>query len=185
MKNTWIAALSATALLTACNAPTEDAQTQAPEVHEDHADHSDHDAHDHAEHDAAPSLVPDETGFGFAKTMIRTPPGGRDVTAGYFDIVSATDDAITAARTDAVSSIELHTHVDEDGVMVMKKLDEVVLPAGEVVSFKPKGLHLMLFGADGLELDQTVVLTLEFASGATRDVEFKVKNLTIDMNHDH
>lgn len=193
MKTTWIFAIAASALLVACNPAAEDEASHADHMdhasHEDHADHVDHDhaEHDHSDHDMHEdaALIPDESGFGIAKMMIRTPPGGRDVTGGYFDIVSASDDAIIGASSEAFSSIELHTHLDEDGVMVMKKLDDVPLKAGEVVSFKPKGLHLMLFGADGLELDQTVEVTFEFASGRTLIVDFPVQNLTIQMNHAH
>lgn len=166
MKANWLVAASAAALLIACS-PAEDAAHSAPET------------------ETAPVLAPDETGFGVAGAMIRPPPGGRDVTAGYFDIVSANDDALVAASSPAVSSIELHTHIDEDGVMVMKKLDEIGLPAGQVVSFKPKGLHLMMFGADGLEMGQDVEVVLEFASGASKTMTFVVKDPLIGMIGEH
>ena len=57
--------------------------------------------------------------------------------------------------------VEMHETVIKDGVSRMSALEEVVLPAGATVEFKPGGKHLMLM-RPGDNLD---AVTLEFHSG--------------------
>ncbi len=105
---------------------------------------------------------------------IRPPLGGKTITAGYFTMVSPIDDALIGARADFAETIELHDHVMADGMMQMRKVNEVPAPAGSPVSFAPHGLHLMIFGVDGLVENETRKVTLVFSSGAEVDAEFSV-----------
>ena len=73
------------------------------------------------------------------------------------------DDALLAVETDAAVAIELHETRIEDGQATMITLDEVPLPAGETVRFRPGGLHLMMIGpSDDVVLGSSFELTLEF-----------------------
>jgi periplasmic copper chaperone A len=73
------------------------------------------------------------------------------------------DDRLVAATTPAALGVEVHETTIEDDRAVMRERDDVELPAGETVSFRPGHLHLML-----VVPDQTVTvgasfdLTLEF-----------------------
>jgi periplasmic copper chaperone A len=66
--------------------------------------------------------------------------------AGYFTIHGGAD-AVTlrAVQTDAAVRLELHESVLEGGVMEMRPIESVDVPAGETVSFKPGGKHVMLW----------------------------------------
>ena len=59
------------------------------------------------------------------------------------------DDRLVGADTDAAIAIEIHrTSIEADGRAVMRPLDDVLLPAGQTVDFRPGGLHLMLVVPD-------------------------------------
>jgi len=59
------------------------------------------------------------------------------------------DDRLLGADTDAALAIEVHrTVIEADGRAYMRMLDDVLLPAGESVAFRPGDLHLMLVVPD-------------------------------------
>jgi len=73
------------------------------------------------------------------------------------------DDALVGVETDAALAIELHeTRIAEDRA-TMVSLDEVPLPAGQTVRFRPGGLHLMMIApSDEVALGTTFEVTLRF-----------------------
>lgn len=76
-----------------------------------------------------------------------TPPGA---TTGviYFKIVNhgSTDDRLLRVDADVAKKVELHESREENGVMTMRPLEAVNVPAGAAVSFAPGGKHVMLMG---------------------------------------
>lgn len=78
-------------------------------------------------------------------TMTARQPG-----AAYFVLTNEgeTDDRLVAAApVDFAEAAEIHTHINDDGVMRMRPLaDGLVIPAGQTVAFEPGGLHVMMFG---------------------------------------
>lgn len=76
------------------------------------------------------------------------------------------DDALVAAHAQVSDVVELHTHIDDGGVMRMRRVDRIPLPAGGRVALRPGGLHVMFIGlkaplAEGMRFD----LTLDFEKG--------------------
>ena len=72
-------------------------------------------------------------------------------------------DRLLGARTDIAERVELHTHHMEGGMMTMREVRSVELPARSRIDFKPHGLHLMLVGlkqplVNGGHFGLTVVL---------------------------
>lgn len=67
--------------------------------------------------------------------------------AAYLRIVNsgAKADKLLSATTPAAKRAELHTHEHVDGVMRMRQVKSVEVPAKGEVAFKPGGLHVMLF----------------------------------------
>lgn len=67
--------------------------------------------------------------------------------AAYLRIVNsgAKADKLLSASTPAAKRAELHTHEHVDGVMRMRQVKFVEVPAKGEVAFKPGGLHVMLF----------------------------------------
>ena len=94
---------------------------------------------------------------------VREPIPGRMMSAAYLTITNPSDSdrVLTSVTADWAGLIEIHTHLHEDGVMRMRQLPSLVIPAGETVTFEPGGLHLMLFRLK-LPLAEALTMTLCF-----------------------
>ncbi len=79
----------------------------------------------------------------------------------------ASDDRLIAASTAKAGVVEIHEgFVDENGVMQMRKVDGISVPAGQMVQLKPGGYHIMLMQLNGpLSLGETFDVTLDFENG--------------------
>lgn len=108
---------------------------------------------------------------------IREAPPGRDVTAAYLRIRNPDAEELTlvAAACPAAGRVELHEHRHEDGMMRMRQVARVVVPAGGTEAFEPGGLHLMLFDWDGRPAGSRVPLTLVTGTGETLELEATVR----------
>src|SRR5437868_2121744 len=62
----------------------------------------------------------------------------------YVDLTSATDAVLIAASTPVAARAELHSMTMDGGVMRMRGLPRVELPAGKTVKFTPGAMHVML-----------------------------------------
>lgn len=103
---------------------------------------------------------------------------GVPVSGAYMSLATTdgADHVLIAARSDAAESVELHNHVMEDGMMKMRKMETVALPAGTTVAFEPGGLHVMLIGLTGpLAAGDQIGIELEFEDGSRKPVIFDVK----------
>jgi copper(I)-binding protein len=86
------------------------------------------------------------------------------------------DDVLLSAETDAAEAAELHeSKMDDKGVMRMKPLDRLDLPAGEAAVLAPGGKHLMLIGMkEGVAVGDEISLTLTFEKSDSRTIEVEV-----------
>jgi hypothetical protein len=92
--------------------------------------------------------------------------------------------ALVAAETPSAGVVELHTHVHEDGMMKMRKVDKIEIPAGQTVALKPGGLHVMLIGLkEKLEPGQEVHMNLIFDKGGKEHIMAPVRAITPSMAH--
>ncbi|HMO59400.1 MAG TPA: copper chaperone PCu(A)C [Roseiflexaceae bacterium] len=57
-----------------------------------------------------------------------------------------TPDRLLAADTPVAAAVELHAAIDDAGVMRMRPVEAIEIPAGGEVRLQPGGLHLMLIG---------------------------------------
>jgi copper(I)-binding protein len=93
----------------------------------------------------------------------------------YLTIQSPTPDRLVAASTPVAKSAELHTMSMSGGVMQMRSVPGIDIPAGQPVSLKPGGEHIMLMGLDhALREGQHFPLTLTFEKAGTREVSVAV-----------
>lgn len=111
---------------------------------------------------------------------VRATPPGTEVSAGYFELRNEGDDAVVLVGGDAefAGAVELHDHIDDDGVMRMREMDAVTVEAGSQVTFAPGGRHVMFLGldvAEPLEPDTRVRYTLKFEDGSTLEVDADVR----------
>ena len=94
------------------------------------------------------------------------------------------DDALVAVDTDAAVGIELHETRIADDRATMVSLEEVPLPAGETVRFRPGGLHLMMIAPDDeVVLGATFDLTLRFDRSEAITTTAEVRDL-LDLAED-
>jgi copper(I)-binding protein len=107
--------------------------------------------------------------------------------AAYFTIVNsgASDDRLIAASSPVAEKSELHTTIDDNGVMKMRPLAAIVVKAGERVELKPGGMHLMLTGLKApLKVGQSFPLTLTFEKAGPVTVTVGVEKAGAASGHD-
>lgn len=116
-------------------------------------------------------------GLAVNDAYIRAPIPGQSVTVGYLWLCnfSESDELLVDVRSPQAEKVEIHTHLHENGMMKMRKLNELALGAGEHHAFKPHGLHLMVFNLQSKI--ETVELVFTFASGRSVTAQAKVKSL--------
>ena len=98
--------------------------------------------------------------------------------AAYMTLVNtgAETDRLLSAFGDVAETIELHTHLLENNVMKMRKVDAIEVAPGEPTALKPGGLHVMLIGLKKpLVAGQTFPLTLKFEKAGEVPVQVMVR----------
>ena len=91
---------------------------------------------------------------------------------------SAADVTIVSVTTPAAGVAELHEMRDEDGVMRMRKVPGITIPAHGTLTLRPGGLHIMLFRLVApLAPGSTVPLVLSAADGRAIALTADVRSL--------
>lgn len=94
--------------------------------------------------------------------------------------------ALVAASSDVSEVTELHTHVHDNGVMRMRPVKSIPIPAHGETALKPGGYHIMLIRLKKpLKPGDTVHLTLTFKDGSTKHISAPVKMIHTGMGHMH
>lgn len=109
------------------------------------------------------SLTLGAAGLEIGDPYVRAVPPGQPNSAAFMSLrnTSTEDRALIGAESPAAEVVELHTHVEEGGMMRMRRIERITLPAGETTTLAPGGLHIMLIGLKSdLAPGQTVDLTL-------------------------
>lgn len=97
-------------------------------------------------------------------------------TGAYLRITSQTPAKLVGVKTPAAGTVEIHQTKMEGGVMRMRRVEAIDLPAGEPVELKPGGYHVMLMQvARPLKEGETVPLTLIIESKNGRQEEVLVQ----------
>lgn len=76
---------------------------------------------------------------------VRASNPGQSVGAAYITLSSAQDVTLVYVETERAGSVEMHSMTMENGIMKMRSMEELPVPAGKPVKLAPGGLHLMLF----------------------------------------
>lgn len=117
---------------------------------------------------------------------VRAPIPGMANTVGYIKLKNTTnaDIVLTHAMSDIAEKVEYHNHIMGSGVMKMVKLDQLVIPARQSVTFQSGGLHLMFLGLTKKQnFPSKVSVKLIDKLGAEYPVTMDVKS--IKMQHHH
>ncbi len=113
------------------------------------------------------------------KAYVLPPFPGRDVAAGFFTLqnTGGADRLMSASSPDS-SSVEIHNHIDDNGVMRMRRIDGVTIETDGVVRFEPGSYHLMLFGVNFKDGQSNIDVALTYEKSG-------VVNLTLPIRqHD-
>ena len=113
---------------------------------------------------------------------VRGTVAGQKATGAYMGLKSSADARLVSATSPAAKIVEVHEMAMADGVMRMRAIDALALPAGKAVELKPGGYHVMLIDlAKPLSPGEQVpiTLTIQAADGkkSTIDVKAVVREL--------
>ncbi len=108
---------------------------------------------------------------------------GQKATGAFMNLTSATDVTLVSASSPAAKVVEIHEMTMDGGVMKMRAVDRLALPAGKPVGLRPGGYHVMLMDITGqLKDGEMVDVSLTFADKdgkkSTQQVKVPVKALT-------
>jgi hypothetical protein len=101
----------------------------------------------------------------------RATPAKAENGIAFLTIRSPAADRLISASSPVAKKVELNTMAMEDMVMKMRPIASLDVPAGQPVTLKPGGDHIMLLGLTGpLREGQSFPLTLTFEKAGTRAV---------------
>ncbi len=108
---------------------------------------------------------------------VRATIAQQKTTGAFMKLSSAQGARIVSASSPAASMVEIHEmKMAEGGVMQMRAVETLELPAGQTVALAPGGFHVMLMGLKApIKLGDTVSLSLvvEGADKKRQTVEIK------------
>ncbi|MFT4097879.1 MAG: copper chaperone PCu(A)C [Rhodoblastus sp.] len=108
----------------------------------------------------------------------RATPAGAPVGAGYVTLknVGGAADKLLSATADVAGKVEIHEMSMDGGVMKMRPIAGLEIPAGKSVELKPGGYHIMFMGLkQPLKAGDTIKGTLTFEKAGAMPVEYKVE----------
>lgn len=92
---------------------------------------------------------------------VRTTVAAQKATGAFMQLTAAKPMKLVAASSPVAGMVEIHEMKMDDGVMKMRAVDALPLPAGQAVALKPGSYHVMLMGLNGaIKAGDTVPLTL-------------------------
>jgi periplasmic copper chaperone A len=98
------------------------------------------------------------------------------------------DDRLVGVSSEVADKAELHSSVMQDGVMKMRAVEGLDVPAHGEAVLEPGGLHIMLIGLKApLEEGKSFALTLEFENAGEIEVTTTVEDIAHagGGGHDH
>jgi len=117
------------------------------------------------------------------QAYIRAIPPGQPNSAAFMQFINNSDTkhTIINARSSIAEVVELHTHTHADGMMKMRRIDKIEIPANGSTILKPGGLHIMLIKLhQDLEIGKNIPLTLEFADGSIKTITAPVQKINVN-----
>ncbi len=123
---------------------------------------------------------------------VRLAPPNAPATGAFMVIKNAGDKDVKVVKADNPASkvTELHTHLNEGGVMKMRPVPAIEVKAKGEAVLKPGGLHVMLIDLKApMKEGDSVPITLTFDDGSSKTVNAKVMKPMAEgmpgMQHKH
>lgn len=111
---------------------------------------------------------------------VREVPPNQTISASFMTIKNNTgsDIALLKVTSNIAKSIELHEHIHNNGLMQMRQVSKIIIPANGSKKLQPGGFHIMLFGLQRkIKAGEKVHLILEFDNGKKEKVSASVKKI--------
>lgn len=135
-----------------------------------------HDGHDHEKGKAADEVM-------VSKPYARA---SNQKISGMFMMLKNsgdTDHAIVKVSGSVAQAVEMHGHQNDNGMMRMRPVEKITIPAGGHTMLQPGGLHVMLIGLNQtLEVGNTVHIKITFEDGSHKMITAPVQD-AMPMNH--
>lgn len=134
-----------------------------------------------AQADPAADVI-DVSGF-----YARAAPPDQPNSAAFMTLTNNSENnhALVAVKSPAAKVVELHTHTMDGGMMRMRPVEKIQIPAGGAVELQPGGLHVMLIGLDHqLMPGEDVQITLIYEDGSKATLQAPVRKVQA-MTHHH
>ena len=125
---------------------------------------------------------------------VRGTTPAQKATGAFMELTSSDAAALLSAASPAAGVVEIHTMKMEDGVMKMRQIPKLDLPAGKGIKLQPGGNHVMLMDLkQQLKKGDVVPITLKIEGKdkqvQTLEIKAEVRDLaapaTMDHGHKH
>ena len=123
-----------------------------------------------------------------SEAWARATAPGQHNGAVYLHITSRQDSRIVAVSTPAAEGATLHSTTNDKGVMKMRELDTLLLPAGQEVQLGAGATHIMLSGlkkplvaGDSVPL----TITIQFTDKRSEIVKVMAMVIPLTSNQEH
>ena len=115
---------------------------------------------------------------------------GQMASGAFMELTSSDNATLLGASSPAAGVVEVHEMSMDNGVMKMRPVPRLNLPAGQSVALKPGGYHIMLMDLKKpLKKGESVPLTLKLEGKdkklSTLEVKAEVRDLTEPPMHQH
>jgi copper(I)-binding protein len=108
---------------------------------------------------------------------VRATVAQQKATGAFMQLQSAQDAKLVGAQSPVAGVVEVHEMAMDGGVMKMRAVPNLALPAGKAVELKPGGYHVMLMDLKGqVKEGDTVPVTLwvEGKDGKRQNIELQL-----------
>lgn len=101
------------------------------------------------------------------QAWVRLSPNADSPSAAYFTVHGGPEAVeLRGVTSQAAQRLEMHESLMEGGVMKMRAITSIPVPAGEAVAFAPGGKHVMIWGVNPAARQAgKLPLTLMFSNG--------------------
>lgn len=114
----------------------------------------------------------------------REVPPVMSTTAGFLTLKNTgnAEHKLISADSDAAGMVELHTHINNNGVMQMRPVEDIPVAAGGTTALKPGGLHIMLMMLKKpLVAGEHINITLNFEDGSSKQIKAEIRKYQMEM----
>ncbi|MCZ6724058.1 MAG: copper chaperone PCu(A)C [Gammaproteobacteria bacterium] len=114
----------------------------------------------------------------FTDAWIKNLPMAVPVRAGYMHIFNnqSLEVTIVSLESKSFESIQIHQSLEVDGMMSMRPVDTLSIPAGESPVLAPGGFHLMMMNPqEQLIPGEKVAVTLHYQDRKTQTIDMVVR----------